>query len=325
MVDCKLNIFLNNLFFSVSSIIIYQKNRNVDILYLAVKRVQYMPELSQKNETDLGMGSDASYKDAYEAFLKRFAEEYSYCVYILTSPEDKVYIGYCKGNPIKRWQNGKGYRKNKDLNTAINHFGWDRFQKRIYRRELCLEEARELERILILTYDSWMPENGYNRVKPKEYPDPMHFSVYQLITPDDGKMYVGYTGSSLELEESAKRFEAFLIQANHTTDPAKGYNKSESGDREHGWKRTEESMVNTRAANRGIQRSPDQKEMYKRCKADISYPVWCEETQTLYLSVREAARQLGIPKTTLMRYLHAGKTECRGFHFRLIHKTPEQG
>ena len=300
-------------------------------------------------------------ENTYEAFLQRFAEEYSYCVYILTSPEDKVYIGYCKGNPIKRWQNGKGYKKNKDLTAAIKTFGWERFQKKIYRRELCLEEARELERILILTYDSWMPENGYNRVKPKEYPDPMHFSVYQLITPDDGKMYVGYTGSSPEerwangngyrdnkelhdaisrvgwenvikirciegiLEESAKRFEAFLIQANHTTDPARGYNKSESGDREHGWKRTEESMVNTRAANRGIQRTHDQKEMYKRCKADISYPVWCEETQTLYLSVREAARQLEIPKTTLTRYLQAGKTECRGFHLRLIRKTPEQG
>ncbi len=310
--------------------------------------------ITGKNYTD-------STEDTYEAFLQRFAEEYSYCVYILTSPEDKVYIGYCKGNPIKRWQNGKGYKKNKDLTAAIKTFGWERLQKKIYRRELCLEEARELERILILTYDSWIPENGYNRVKPKEYPDPMHFSVYQLITPDDGKMYVGYTGSSPEerwangngyrdnkelhdaisrvgwenvikirciegiLEESAKRFEAFLIQANHTTDPAKGYNKSESGDREHGWKRTEESMVNTRAANRGIQRSPDQKEMYKRCKADISYPVWCEETQTLYLSVREATRQLGIPKTTLTRYLKAGKTECRGFHFRLIHKTPEQG
>ena len=83
-------------------------------------------------------------------------------------------------------------------------------------------------------------------------------------------------------------------------------------------------MVNTRAANRGIQRTHDQKEMYKRCKADISYPVWCEETQTLYLSVREAARQLEIPKTTLMRYLQAGKTECRGLHLRLIHNTPEQ-
>ena len=62
--------------------------------------------ITGKNYTD-------STEDTYEAFLKRFAEEYSYSVYILTSPEDKVYIGYCKGNPIKRWQNGKGYKKNK--------------------------------------------------------------------------------------------------------------------------------------------------------------------------------------------------------------------
>ena len=133
-----------------------------------------------------------------------------------------------------------------------------------------MDEARELERILILTYESWKPENGYNRVKPKEYPDLMHYSVYQLIFPDDHKMYVGYTGGSLEarwangygyrdnpelfeainrvgwenvikircveniLEESAMAFEAYLIVVNHTTDPARGYNKSKSGDREHG-------------------------------------------------------------------------------------------
>ena len=61
----------------------------------------------------------------------------------------------------------------------------------------------------------------------------------------------------------------------------------------------------------------EQKELYKRCKEEISCPVWCEETQTRYPSLREAARQLGIPKTTLTRRLHAEKKECRGYHFRL--------
>ena len=308
---------------------------------------------NRKKEYDWpGKGTAVLYVD-YEAFKKRYRAEYCYCVYILTSPEDIVYIGHCRGKPARRWQNGKGYRKNKDLTAAIKQYGWGNFRKQIYRAELPVDEARELERILILTYESWKPENGYNRVKPKEYPDLMHYSVYQLIFPDDHKMYVGYTGGSLEarwangygyrdnpelfeainhvgwenvikircveniLEESAMAFEAYLIEVNHTTDPARGYNKSKSGDREHGWKRTEESMVNVRAANRGIRRTEEQKEQYKRCKEEISCPVWCEETQTWYPSLREAARELGIPKTTLTRRLHAGKKECRGYHFRL--------
>ena len=320
----------------------------------------FMEERTGKEYQWPGKGISIIYEDAYEEFKKKYAAEYCYCVYILTSPEEKLYIGYCRGNPLHRWQNGKGYRKNKALSAAIRDFGWENFRKQIYREELNIDEARELERILILTYESWNPEFGYNRAKPKEYEDLMHYSVYQLITPDDRKMYVGYTGEPFEtrwangygyrdnqelyeaiqrvgwenvikircvenvLEDSAKAFEAYLIEVNHTTDPARGYNKSKSGEREHGWKRSEESMANTRAANRGIQRSEAQKERYRQCKANISYPVWCEETQTSYLSVREAARQLGIPKTTLARYLDAGKEECRGYHLKFCRQLQNE-
>ena len=309
---------------------------------------------NRTNESKQGRKSTVVvYEEAYEEFKKAYAAEYCYCVYILTSPDEKIYIGFCSGNPIKRWQNGKGYRKNRDLSAAIQGFGWENFQKKIYREELNIDEARELERILILTYESWKPEYGYNRVKPKAHEDLMHYSVYQLIFPDDHKMYVGSTGEPLEkrwangygyrdnpelyeailrvgwenvikircieniLETSAKAFEAFLIRENNTTDPAKGYNKSKSGEREHGWKRSEESMANTRAANKGIHRTKRQKERYKKCKEDISHPVWCEETQILYPSLREAARQLGIPKTTLTRHLNAGQDECKGYHLRV--------
>ena len=79
-------------------------------------------------------------------------------------------------------------------------------------------------------------------------------------------------------------------------------------------------MANTRAANKGIHRTKGQKERYKKCKEDISHPVWCEETQILYPSLREAARQLGIPKTTLTRRLNAGQEECKGYNLRLIQK-----
>lgn len=312
-----------------------------------------MEEKTGKEHQWPGKGTFMIYEKAYEEFRKQYAAECCYCVYILTSPEEKLYIGYCRGKPIKRWQNGKGYRKNKALSAAIRDFGWENFQKEIYREELSIDEAKELERILILTYESWKPENGFNRVRPKEHEDLMHYSVYQLIFPDEGKMYIGSTGEPFEvrwangygyrdnpelyaairrtgwenvikircveniLEESARAFEAYLIEANHTTDPSKGFNKSKGGDREHGWTRLQESMANTRAANKGICRSEAQKERCKACKADVSYPIWCEETQTLYRSVRDAARQLSIPKTTLARYLETGKEECRGYHLRL--------
>ena len=35
----------------------------------------------------------------------------NYTVYKHTSPIGKVYIGITKMNPIRRWSNGKGYKK----------------------------------------------------------------------------------------------------------------------------------------------------------------------------------------------------------------------
>ena len=221
----------------------------------------------------------------------------------------------------------------------------------ILKDELSLGEARELERRKILEYESWKEEKGYNCVKPKVFSDDAHYTVYQLITPDDGKMYVGSTGLNVEerwnygngyrdnpeldaairrvgwenvikhicvegiIEESAKNLEEFLIKANHTTDPAKGYNKSKGGMREHGWYR-EDHNAKLKEFNTGSRRSAEQIEHYKKGKAAVSTRLWCEETQTLYSSIREAARQLKLSKSTLIRHIQAGDLQCGGYHFR---------
>ena len=292
------------------------------------------------------------YEGALEKYKQEYASQFCYSVYILTSPNGKRYIGYCKGNPVKRWQAGKGYKKNRDLNADIQRFGWQNFTHTVHLSDLSLEDARIIEHDLILAGETWKPEIGYNRNIPKLYPTRSHYSVYQLIFPD-GKMYIGSTGRPLDqrwqdgegyqhnpelyqairsagweniiklrcveniLEESARAFEAWLIEVNRTTDPSRGYNKSLGGTAEHGWKVPEAARAKTLAANKGIVRTPEQREAYKRCKASVSIPVFCEETQTLYSSVREAARQLDLPKTTLARRLASGKTDCRGYHFIL--------
>lgn len=85
-----------------------------------------------------------SAQNVYEDFREAYIAENCYCVFILTSPVETVYIGYCQGNLINRWQNGKVYRKSKDLSVNIKSFGWDNYQKEIYREEPNIDEAREL-------------------------------------------------------------------------------------------------------------------------------------------------------------------------------------
>ena len=290
------------------------------------------------------------YEGAYEKFVQEYGAYFCYSVYILTSPLGKRYVGYCKGNPTRRWGAGERYQHNRALYADIRRFGWYSFDRTIHQSGLSLEDARDLERSLILSLESWKPEFGYNRIRPAAYPSRSHYSVYQLIFPD-GKMYVGSTGRPLEerwqngygyrdnpelyqaigsvgwenitkircveniLEESARAFEAWLIEVNRTTDPSRGYNKSLGGTVEHGWKMSSSSKARTFAANKGIVRTPQQREIYKRCKAPVSTPVYCEETHIRYPSMREAARQLDLPKTTLIRRLNSGKNDCRGYHF----------
>ena len=57
-------------------------------------------------------------------------------------------------------------------------------------------EALELERKMILQYDSTNPEKGYNVVLPADGKDLRHYSVYTLHSPE-GKIYAGYTGMPL--------------------------------------------------------------------------------------------------------------------------------
>ena len=290
-------------------------------------------------------------EEFYESFRKELAEQYCYSVYAHIAPDGKRYIGYSKAVG-RRWKSGEGYRKNKRFYEDIQRIGWDNFEHVILKDELSLGEARELERRKILEYESWKEEKGYNCVKPKVFPDDAHYTVYQLIIPDDGKMYVGSTGRNIEerwnygngyrdnpeldaairrvgwenvikhicvegiIEESARNLEEYLIEANHTTDPARGYNKSKGGIREHGW-HPKDHNAKLKEINTGSKRTEEQIARYKKGKEAVSKPLWCEETQRLYSSIRETARQLKLSKTTLTRHIRNGNLQCGGYHFLL--------
>lgn len=89
-------------------------------------------------------------------------ETTKYCVYSLTFPDGKIYIGVsCDVN--KRWSNGHGYKQNKAMYEAIVECGWDKVDKQILYSDLPYEDARKKERSLILEYKSVEPELGYNR------------------------------------------------------------------------------------------------------------------------------------------------------------------
>lgn len=84
-------------------------------------------------------------------------------VYIHTTPDGKKYVGATHQNPIKRFNNGHGYRY-QFFYQAVLKFGWENISHQLYEVDT-EEELKYLERYLISYYDTTNPEKGYNIAK----------------------------------------------------------------------------------------------------------------------------------------------------------------
>ena len=85
-----------------------------------------------------------------------------YSVYKHTSPKGKVYIGITSMNPLKRWNNGRGYKHNSYFYSAIQKYGWENIKHEILFDNLTKEEAEQKEIELIAKYKSNQRGYGYN-------------------------------------------------------------------------------------------------------------------------------------------------------------------
>lgn len=86
----------------------------------------------------------------------------SYCVYKHTAPNGKVYIGVTRKKPSRRWNNGKGYVRNKHFYSAIQKYGWENIKHEIVLKDLTKKQASQGERDLIRLYKANDPSYGYN-------------------------------------------------------------------------------------------------------------------------------------------------------------------
>ena len=88
-----------------------------------------------------------------------------YTIYKHTTPSNKIYIGITSRNPIKRWNNGNGYRKNIHFFRAIVKYGWNNIKHEILYTDLTEKEAKTKEIELIAQYNSTNINFGYNITK----------------------------------------------------------------------------------------------------------------------------------------------------------------
>lgn len=94
-------------------------------------------------------------------------ERTPYYVYIHTCPNYKVYIGMTK-NPIQRWNNGNGYKFNKEFYEDIKKYGWNNIKHELLLKTYYGWIARMNEKKLIAQYKK--AGQCYNLVnEEKEY------------------------------------------------------------------------------------------------------------------------------------------------------------
>ena len=86
----------------------------------------------------------------------------NFTVYMHVSPNGKKYIGITSRKPEHRWNDGKGYVKNKYFYNASLKYGWDNFEHIIVADGLSKYDACRLEQALISGCKSTDPQYGYN-------------------------------------------------------------------------------------------------------------------------------------------------------------------
>lgn len=148
----------------------------------------------------------------YMAYIPRKSS--TYCLYKLTFPNEKCYIGITRQNLNARWLCGHGYKPKKGktsiIDNAIKEFGWDNVIKEVLiDYSMTKEEAAVAEIEYISKYNSNDPRYGYN-IQEGGFNAPVPESVKKKISDSRKGHNYGRVGKNapaygMKHSEEAKR------------------------------------------------------------------------------------------------------------------------
>ena len=208
----------------------------------------------------------------------------------------KVYIGITKQEPEQRWRHGQGYKSSPHFYAAIQKYGWDNFEHNILFQNLTKEKACKKEQELIAKYHSMDREFGYNSTSG---------------------------GDIFTMNEETKRkiSQSMIGNKNGLGHPCSEEKKKKISEAQKGKHLTEEhkQKLSKAVKNRHTPCSDQAKENIR--KASRKKPVYCEELKTVFESVQECSRQLGIPATNISKLCNGRGKTLKGYHLRYYDDT----
>ena len=194
--------------------------------------------------------------------------------------------------PSNRWgSNGINYKECPHFWAAIQKYGWDNFDHEILYINLTKEQACEIEKDLIKIYQTQDKKFGYNTLEGGNCPE-----ITQEVREKMSQSMKGnQNGLGKVCSEEKKR---------------------KISEAQKGRLFTQEHKDAISKAKKGKPHKPLNEESRKKiADAHKKTPIYCEETNTVYESIQECARQLNLWATLICKVCKGKLKTTGGYHF----------
>lgn len=204
---------------------------------------------------------------------------------------NKQYIGITKQKPEYRWGvNGIKYKSSPYFWNAICKYGWDNSEHEILESGLSKEEACDLEKYLIFFYQTQDNRYGYNVMEGGSAP-----SIPESVRKIMSQKMIGNKNGLGKVCSDEKKSKISAAQKGRTF--------------------TEEHKQNISKAKKGKTHAPISTEARRKIsEAHEKKMVYCDETNTVYPSIQECARQLGLYPTSVCKCCKKKIKTTGGYH-----------
>lgn len=207
----------------------------------------------------------------------------------------KKYVGITsRDKPEYRWgANGINYKECTYFYSAIEKYGWNNFEHNILYEGLTEEDACKIEIQLIEQQQLQNRKYGYN-------------------------LKEGGTTAKMPKEICEKISKAMIGNKNNLGRTLSEETKRKISEIQKGRKFTEEHKKKISEAKKGKSHKPISAE--SRQKIADAYPnkkrVYCVETDKIYNSTHECARELGLTSTNIVKVCKGKFKSTKGYHLK---------
>lgn len=210
-----------------------------------------------------------------------------------------MYIGITKQKPENRWGiSGINY-KNKCPHfwNAIQKYGWDNFDHDVFASYLTREEACEMEKELIKLYQTQNRIHGYNILE-------------------------GGTAPSIPEEVRNKMSKSMIGNKNCLGKPCSKEKAEKISNAQKGKTLSASHRKNISIAKAGKTHKPISQEARKKiADKHIKMKVYCLETNTIYESIQQCARELSVEASCVCAVCKGKHKTHKGYHFNYHNDT----